>query len=254
MRFLLFFLLIFCFFLRPKAQDKLFFTNGSTLNGIIVSNAKEFIYFKKTDTSQTEKINKTSLILVEDYKGNRYIYGSMQTEPKKENVPSVNSEAKKNILSLQPFGFLFGRISLQYERLTNDLRFGIVVPFALTFNPYGTIYPSRNDSTFTEVTGVNFITGLDVNYYLGKTESFQFFIGPRIRYGTDLFVFGGGIHGYSIQTQFGWKVGKPSGRFIQHISFGFGFIRVISYQSVQTVDANQSYAWGSINYRLGIKW
>jgi hypothetical protein len=153
---------------------------------------------------------------------------------------------------MQPVGVFIGRVSFQYERITSDQRFGIVIPFALTFNPFGTIYPASTDSGYVEPTGVSFITGLDVNYYLGKKESFQFFIGPRVRYGTDMAA--GDVEGYSVQTQLGWKVGSPKRKSVQHISFGFGFLRVISVASAQTVDPKQSYAWGSINYRIGFKW
>lgn len=252
MRYFVLFCIIIVSAYKLQAQDKLFFTNGSTKTGMIVSNVKDFIYFKQTDSSATEKISKSDLILVEDYKGTRYIYGKSDTEIQKELKPATQQESGKNMLTLQPLGALFGRISLQYERLTKDNKFGIVIPFALTFNPFGTIYPASTDSNYTEPTGISFITGLDINYYVGRRENFQFFIGPRIRYGTDMML--GEIEGYSIQTQFGWKVGKPSARFVQHISFGFGFLRVISVAAAQTVDPKQSYAWGSINYRFGIRW
>lgn len=252
MRTTFFLIVVVLFALQFKAQDKLFFTDGSVRKGMIVSNAKDAIYFKANDTAQTEIINKGRLILVEDYKGNRYLYGSAESEKKPEQKLTSTENSKKNMLSWQPFGFLVGRFSLQYERLTKDLKFGIVVPFALTFNPFGTIYPASEDTDYVEPTGISFITGLDLNYYLGRRESFQFFIGPRIRYGTDMMA--GEVQGYTIQTQFGWKIGSPSKRFVQHLSFGFGFVRAISVGASPTVNPKQSIAWGSINYRLGIRW
>jgi hypothetical protein len=252
MRFILILLFTILLYFKPKAQDKLFFTNGTVRNGIIVSNAKETIYFKTNDTSETEKIDKSDLILVEDYKGNRYLYGSAEVEKQKDLSIDLTKNAKRNILSIQPLGVLFGRVSLQYEFLTKDLKFGFVIPFAITFNPFGTLYPASTDTNNTEPTGPGFITGLDLNYYLGRSEKKQFFIGPRIRYGTDMML--AEIKGYTVQTQFGWKLGKPSARFVQHISFGFGFLRVISVSSTQTLNPKQSYGWGSVNYRLGIRW
>lgn len=244
------FVVLICF--KVQAQDKLYFTDGTIRNGIIISNAKESLYFKVNDTSQTEIISKSLLILVEDYKGTRYLYGSAQEEKKQNQMPIVEGASRRNIFTWQPFGGFFGRLSFQYERLTKDLKLGIVIPFALTFNPFGTVYPARDDSNYTEPTGTSFITGLDLNFYLDRSERVQFFLGPRIRYGTDMML--GEIEGYTIQTQFGWKVGSPKARFVQHISFGFGFLRVISVAAAQTVDPKQSYPWGSVNYRLGIRW
>jgi hypothetical protein len=68
MRITFLFLFVLLFSLKPKAQDKLFFIDGKTKKGMIVSNTKDHLYFKETDTSKTERIDKSSLILVEDYK------------------------------------------------------------------------------------------------------------------------------------------------------------------------------------------
>lgn len=234
------------------SQDKLFFLDGTKRNGIIVSNAKDHIYFKQSDTSATEKIEKTKLILIEDYKGTRYMFGNTPIDTLSKKIERDNSNRKLNSIAVQPFGIFVGRGSFLYERFTKDGKFGFVIPIIITFDPFGSIYAIPADSSFVPTKGVSFITGLDLNYYIGKREGFQFFIGPRIRYGTDMFL--GGIKGYSIQTQLGWKIGRPDARFIQHLSLGFGFIRVVEVQSTQTLDPKQSFTWGSINYSLGLNW
>jgi hypothetical protein len=150
---------------------------------------------------------------------------------------------------------MFGRATIVYERFTKDNKVGFVFPLSLTFDPIGTLYNSRIDTSMNSVKrikGVNFIGGMDVNFYIGKNEHTKFFVGPRIRYGTDMFL--RGIEAYSIQTQFGWKIGNPAKASIQHLSFGFGLVRILSSPAGALISPKQSYGWYSLNYRVGIKW
>ncbi|MCE3260832.1 MAG: hypothetical protein K0S12_2473, partial [Bacteroidetes bacterium] len=104
------------------------------------------------------------------------------------------------------------------------------------------------DSAFTRNPGVNFITGLDVNFSVAQKEPRGFFVGPRIRYGTDMFL--ANIEAYSLQTQFGWYGKLPLKGFYQHVSIGIGFARILSSQAGNLISPKQSYGWGSINYRV----
>jgi hypothetical protein len=67
-------------------------------------------------------------------------------------------------------------------------------------------------------------------------------------------MFVGNTEAYSVQTQFGWRIGEPASRFSQHVSLGFGFVRVLSSRAGARIDPKQSYAWGSITYRIGVNW
>jgi len=249
---LLFILLLFSFF--SKAQDKLFFKNGTLKKVFIVSISPDVVYYKLTDTSlKTFTAPKEDLLLVENYKGDVFIYSKAKRKVK--NDTSGTMVVRRNAIGLQPFGLLFGRLTLVYERFTKDNKIGFVFPLSLTFDPSGTIYKPDIDTTGNtpkRLSGVNFIGGLDVNFYLGKNENSKFFAGPRIRYGTDMFL--EGIEAYSVQTQFGWKYGKPDKAFVQHLSFGFGMVRILSSPGGARISPKQSYAWFSMNYRLGIKW
>lgn len=252
MRFSFLFLLILISADWAFSQDKIYFTNGTTKKGIIVSNTKELVYFKTTDTSSIEKIEKNKILLIEDYKGTRYIIGKKRNENTKSKIDSSQADRHLNYAGIQPLSIFLGRVTLSYERLSKDGRFGIAVPIIFTFDPVGKFY---NDTLFGSgyqaTPGIGIISGLDLNYYLGKKENTPFYIGPRFRYGVDKFM---GITGYSIQTQVGWKIGRPSAKSVQHISFGFGFIRIIEAVGVQNVDSKQSYTWGSINYRISFSW
>ena len=235
-----------------KAQDKLFFANGTTKTGIIISNAKDFVYFRTSDTSAIQKINKDQLILMEDYKGTRYLFAKETNQKNDKLVPTDNTNFRKNSLSVQPLALLFGRFNLSYERLTKDGRIGFVIPLILTFDPsFGNIFNGA-DSSKVRVKGVKYITGLDVNFYSEKGTWAKLFIGPRIRYGTDVAFYN--TQGYSIQTQFGLKLGRPSGKIVQHLSFGFGFVRILSSRGLPITDTQQAHPWYSINYRFGVRW
>jgi hypothetical protein len=240
-----------------KSQDKLFLRDGTVKKGLIVSKGKDLIYFKKNDTSAVEKIEKSKLLLIEDYKGARYLFSNKTAHSATDSVnPALKAKITvRNIFGMQPFGIFFGRATFVYERLSEDNKIGFVLPFSLTFDPFGTLYNSRidtNRNALKRTKGVNFITGADVNFYVGRGEITKFFVGPRFRYGTDLFL--RSIEGLTLQTQFGWKVSNPHKRFVQHLSIGLGFIRVISSPAGKLIDPKQSYAWYSLNYRLGVKW
>ena len=177
--YILFFLLSFAL----NAQDKLIFKNGEIKKGFIVSIGQDVIFFKNNDTAlNTKQIPKADLILLENYKGDVFIFSEAKKneELKKSELPVF----KRNALGLQPLAIMLGRATIVYERFTKDNKVGFVIPLSLTFDPIGSLYNSRIDTSVNAVKrlkGVNFIGGMDVNFYLGKNENTKFFLGPRIR-------------------------------------------------------------------------
>jgi hypothetical protein len=235
------------------AQDKLFFKNGTSRKGIIVTNAKDYVYFRNNDTSAVEKIKKDQLLLMEDYRGNRFLFSDETGSEDPAKLRADKNNSPRNILSVQPLALLFGRANFSYERLTKDQKIGIVVPIILTYEPsFGSVYNFAFDTSRAHVNGLNFISGLDLNFYFGKKEFTKLFIGPRIRFGTDVAFLN--TEAYSLQTQLGVKVGNPDRSIVQHLSIGFGFVRVISSPVLLITDNKQLYPWFSLNYRLGVKW
>ncbi len=255
--------LLFLIFLLPVflvAQDKLFFRDGTSRKGYLVSMSKDLVYFRASDTSVTEKINKSKLALIEDYKGKRYLFAEGETisddghDPLAPGIPTEPSK-HRNILTAQPLGLVFGRATLNYERLSKDEKIGISLPFSLTFDPTNLLYNSKLDTTANNVNrikGVNYITGLDIHFYIGTKKHSKFFVGPRFRYGTDLFL--RNTSGYSLQTEFGWLSAYREKGYTQSLSFGFGFVRLITAPNGLLVDPKQSYSWLSVNYKVGVKW
>ncbi len=248
------YILLFIFSLSLHAQDKLFFKNGTKKNGFIVSMSSDVVYYKDADTSlKTQQIPKTELLLVENYKGELFIFSGEKKNTIKKNVDTV--VYKRNAIGTQPLGIFMGRVTFVYERFTKDNKIGFAFPLALTFDPSGKLYNSTLDTSKNapkRLSGVNFIGGVDVNFYIGRKTNSKFFIGPRIRYGTDMFA--EGIEAYTIQTQFGWKYGKPEKAGIQHLSFGFGVVRILSSPAGAQISPKQAYAAFSLNYRIGAKW
>ena len=246
-------ILFFLFSIGLNAQDKIFFKNGKVKKGGIVSIGQNVVFYKDSDTSlKTQQFPKTEILLIENYKGDISIFSNA-----KKNIETDNTKVpayKQNVLGMQPFAILFGRVTLVYERLTKDNKIGFIFPFSITFDPSGR-YNSKIDTSKNSVkrlSGVNFMGGLDVNFYIGKKENSKFFIGPRIRYGTDMFL--RGIEAYTAQTQFGWRIGKPEKAVVQRLSIGYGFARILSSPSGSLISSKQSYIWFSLNYRVGIKW
>jgi hypothetical protein len=181
-------------------------------------------------------------LLLENRRGIRYLFAAAVTTT--QTQIRKPEKIQKHAIGIQPFGLFTGRATLAYEHFTADGKIGIVIPLSITFDPIGVFYNSQIDTSANapkRISGVNFISGLDVNFYVGKSEPTKFFIGPRFRYGTDVFL--RNIEAFSLQTQVGWRIGSINSTFIQHISLGFGFARIL-----------ESPGSAIVNYRLGIRW
>jgi len=248
MRIVIIILLFFTF--SCFGQDKIFLKNGKTLNGIVVSVSSEIVYFKLTDTSATQKLKKTDILLIVAARGTRYIFGE-DSSPKLRNA-SEPTGFKRNSVGMQPFGIFSGRITFIYERLNKTGTIGVAIPLILTFDPTGSVLKLDSARTTERIPGMKLITGLDVNFYVVKKQYSQLFVGPRIRYGTDMLL--GNIEGYSIQTQIGYRFGKPEKLFSQHLSVGFGVAGILTPPAGAVVPAGQFYSWFSLNYRLAFNW
>src|SRR5690606_42028375 len=143
-------------------------------------------------------------------------------------------------------GLVWGVAPINYERLSKDAKIGVSIPSVLTFDPSGVLYNSDLDTSqnaLPKIKGVSYITGADIHFYIGKRDRPKFFIGPRFRYGTDLFL--RKSSGYSLQTELGWILKPEDMRkgYTQFFSVGFGFVRLITAPNGILVDPKQSYGW-----------
>lgn len=239
--------------ITANAQDNFFFSDGSKLSGNLISIGEKLVYYKENDSSQTQQIQKTELFLIETQTGKKYLFSDKANKLNSPNLKFDNISVKQNCLAFQPFDIFFGRVSFVYEHFLKNTKLGIAIPLSISFNPFGTIYKQRKDSLKNQIKNneeFNLFWGLDLNYYIGRREFRKFFIGPRFRYGTNLFY--QKLEGYTIQTQLGWKYSKPEKKIIQHLSFGFGFAKIGS--PIMRININNYIGWLSLNYRLGFKW
>lgn len=245
-------LLLILLTMGARAQDKLFYENGETRQGILVSVGKQFVFFKLNDSSAIEKIPRAELVMATDHLGTRYLLSSPDTTRIVQYKPVFQSIPHPNLLGIQPMDVLAGRLGLCYERISLDDKISVMVPLSLTFNPFGVFYrPSRNPAY--GATGVyNLIGGFDVNIYTLKGDNMTLFFGPRFRYGLDVML--NQSEAITLQTQAGVRIGHPDDSFVQHASIGLGFAKVFNYNGVVTSSRSVIRPWFSLNYRLSVAW
>lgn len=250
-RSLIIFLLLSC---SLKAQDKLFFGNGQVRTGLVLSITAKQVLFKLSDTAQVDVYNKTDILLLETTDGKRYLFSEKNTEVIPVQVKETNTE-HRNSLGIQPMNIFTGRATFIYERFTSNKHVSITIPLILTFDPVGVFYQQAADSNNvfgTRKKGFGFISGVDVNFYPGKDGPDIFYFGPRLRFGKDVFLLN--IQAVTLQTQFGVRLGDPTGNLVQHFSAGFGFVRFLEPPLGTRLNRRQSLMWFSINYRLSVSW
>ena len=234
------------------AQDKVIYNDGKIVYGKIISIGSNVVYFKNSDSSEVQQIEKSNLIFAEISKSKRYVF---KDSINSKNISTFKLKEKKHFIGIQPLGVFVGRINLIYERLSANQKVGFVLPISITFDPNSIFYKIGRDSTRNNIIQSNkkigIITGFDVNFYLGQKATRCFFIGPRFRYGNNLFIENFNL--LTFQTQIGWRFQKPVSPFVQHLSFGFGLAK-ISIALPRPFNTNPIFSWFSLNYRLGINW
>jgi hypothetical protein len=247
------FIFILCGFCARAQRDKVFMKNGEIKKGMVVSVVNDFIFFRASDTSLTQRMPKSEILLVEKYDGKILIFSKKIAE-EQDSAAVGPGKFRRHSFGIQPLNVFVGRMTASYEYLNKTGTIGFLLPVSVTFDPVGTLYKESNDSSGTSAhtPGYNLIGGADVNFYLAKGDFEGFYFGPRIRYGVDMFLFN--IEAYSIQTQFGYRIAEPDSRLVQHLSVGLGFVRILASPAGNNISPKQSYGWASINYRIGFNW
>jgi hypothetical protein len=259
--FILIFVSAFSFF---KAQDKLIFKTGKKVNCKVVSiDASTVTYSDSADIQKTAA--KQDLIMAEK-NGAVVIFGTSNnsfptysTADKPFDYNESRAKARKekektfsnNIIGIQIPDLVFGRLTMTYERLFNEKQIGVTIPASLSYDPR-ILFSGLQDTASVRQnpirTNVGFITGLDINYYFSRRSYSKFFVGPRFRYGTDVYL--QNLTGYSIQLQNGFLACSSNGKMASTFAFGVGFVRVTSFNGI---DPRQSYPWMSVTIRIGFR-
>lgn len=242
-------LIFFFTVLVSRAQDKLVFTNGKIAYGKLLSVSTQSVFFIYQDSSQSSALDRKLVLFLETSQGDIKVFGSREKQASQRDKKKEEPLTNRNIFGGQPLGIFIGRVTLTYERLSKHGDYGLMLPFSLTFDP-SAWYVNLNDSSGAPVQptpGVNFITGLDLNYYLKVNSAMRGFMGPRLRYGTDQLL--GGIEGLSFQYQLGWSYWSDS-KWVQHLSVGYGFVKILNFPAGSAFYPDQLYGWFSLNYRV----
>jgi hypothetical protein len=263
---------------KAYAQDQLFFRKGTQVSCKIMAISEKTISYRDTiPGSPIITVPKSEVILAEYKTGQVYIFSSetalvaapeevMETreqrkERKMKEWKLKEQELPDNILGFYIPELLFGRFTVSFERLLANKSLGVKIPLSLTYDSFGALAQASANSTsantsttvsspVTRTKGVNFITGIDVNYYYDLKPELKYFFGPRIRYGTDQVL--GGIEGLSFQLQNG--IFRSRGKkMTSTLGIGFGFVKVLDFGVPTTRDKRQVYPWGSFTWRIGFR-
>jgi hypothetical protein len=235
--------------LEISAQDKVFFRDGTVREMQVISVTDDKVFVRENEGAVAYSLLKSDILLIDQASGRRYIFS--EKGPLKRE--SSSSSVKRLVLGVQPFEALWGRATVVYEHMFLDGKVGVALPLSITYNTVKNPDYLIVDSVWAAgLKKVSFITGLDVNFYVGKKENRKFFIGPRFRYGTDITL--ENIEGFTLQSQLGWRFAKESGRVCQHLAFGFGFARILSTSLGPFPEPKQFFGWCSVTYRLSFRW
>lgn len=253
------------------SQDQLFFKNGTKLKCKLVAISKNTITYRDS-TNNFKTILKSDAIIAEYASGDVYIFGDEKKEEGNDTVakPLTNAELKEfqlkewkkkertwgnSIIGCYPTQLLAGRATISYEYLFSDKSIGILVPFSLTFNPYNGNSSSSSSSSSsnntTRPSGTGLISGFDVNYYYDIEDGLKYYFGPRVRYGTDVFL--GSIEGLTVQLQNGIMICE-SEELVANAGIGVGFFKLSEkYSRWAGYEPNQVYPWMSFTLRVGYR-
>lgn len=256
--------------LSVSAQDRIYFKDGRTVNGKIVSIGENTLSYRNAvvDSSNTDILHtvpKSEIVLAEYNNGAVFIFGSQNansaTQQTDYNETREQRKARKmkewkdyeatlsdNILGFYPAELAVGRLTASYERLLADKTIGVRIPASLTYNIFSPTSTDSATASYNYRKGVSYITGLDIDFYTDLKPGLKYSVGPRFRYGTDMML--GGITGYTGQIENGIFRSKGD-RFVSSLSVGVGFFKPTENNFGYL--SRQVYPWASVNWRLGFR-
>jgi hypothetical protein len=259
----IYYILLFVFIItlsKLNAQDQLFLRDGKIISCKIVALSERTISYRDTTESMSLiTISKQKVLMAEYKTGSVYTFSSFNEG---NSTPINNQKPLKKAISedeLMPTSIVasnipalfVGRFTLSYEHLFYNKTIGVKVPLIITSN---FILKKSNDRL-----NYGFISGIDINFYnevevdLPYFDDLKYFIGPRIRYGTEAAL--DGIEGFTFQIQNGFLLCSEDTKLVNSLAFGLGFFKSSSYNtSLGAYEAEKIYPWASITWSIGIGW
>lgn len=248
------------------AQDKVVFKDGRKLHcKILAINPATITYKDSSNADKMITVPKNEVLMAEFSSGSVYVFGnnnpalpvtssSNKPRDKKAEIREKEKSFSNNIIGIQIPDIVFGRLTLSYERLFFDKQMGVAVPISMTYDPRILFSGTTTDTSKAASKvrrNVSFVTGMDLNYYFETRSHTKFFVGPRFRYGTDVYM--SNVTAYSVQFQNGFLLCSSNGKLASTFAIGFGFARILASPFGNGINPNQSYPWASFTFRLGFR-
>lgn len=106
-----------------------------------------------------------------------------------KNQSSNKPNLAKNLINFNLFDFIISNLTISYERILNEGKFGIQIPFSIGYkDETSSIYiPIPGDIEYTNKLVSKFCTGINFNLYPTGQGKFKYFLGPSFLYGNGLY-------------------------------------------------------------------
>ena len=159
-----------------QAQDTLRHTDGVLLTGKVTVIKGSRVEFSKADEPDV-----TYVINTADLSSIRYENGRQETFAPAAVPAGIAVNRGRNILAWRPTDLVLTDFTMTYERLSRSRKVSWRIPLSVGIDRI----TEQGNRTFrsTYIRNKVFLTGLDLNFYLGKPDRFRYFMGPSFRVG-----------------------------------------------------------------------
>ena len=181
-----FMMLLFLVFAKPcLAQDKVYLTNGKTIEGKVNEvGPRQIKMIKKMPVDgPLYVINVSDIDSIVYSNGNKdELRGAIRKREIKENIPQLNT------WTFDLLGFTFATVSQSYERRVLDSKIGIRIPLYIGFEGggiagIGLFRPGQGVYNNGGYGGFKIATGVNPKFYFFKRRIVRAFAGPEVTLG-----------------------------------------------------------------------
>jgi hypothetical protein len=182
----LYIIIVLCLlFSATNAQDIIQRTDGVKIEGkVLDANGAEIRFNKAAEPPENVYIiqkEDVSSITYQDGTVQEFNTSAPRTPVYTPSAPSIPLNQGQHILAIRPIDLIFPNISLLYEHLSVNKKFGIRFPISIGLGSKG----NRTDvyDTFSMLRNRTFGTGVDLNFYVGRPDRFKYYVGPSFQLG-----------------------------------------------------------------------
>lgn len=170
-------LLLLLFSVSAFAQDNIYLTDGSKLEGKVNLVSEKTITYKKVDNlnGPDYELDKDDVLLVVYENGTHEVF----SDKKKTN--SSTSGFGRHYIAWQFTDLLTTNVTLTYEFFNKSGNLGFKLPLSFGFNSNAVHYPGNPEILGTP--GRVFASALELNYYPTGQGKAKYFVGPSLGFG-----------------------------------------------------------------------